>query len=47
MATYQVNGVVVEERVSGDVLDPRTWLIDDGTAGLIEAGKLHVVDFCG
>ena len=47
MATYQVNGVVVEERVSGDMLDPWTGAIDDGAAGFIEAGKLHSVDFCG
>ena len=44
--TYQVNGVVVQEGVSGDMLDPRTGLIDDGTAGLIEARKLHLGDFC-
>ena len=45
-STYQVNGVVVEERVSGDMLDPRTGLIDDGTARLVEARKLHLDDFC-
>ena len=44
-STYQVNGVVVEERVSGDMLDPRTGLIDDGTARLVEARKLHLDDF--
>ena len=43
---YQVDGVVVEERVSGDMLDPRPGLIDDGPAGFIEAGKLHSVDSC-
>ena len=44
--TYQVDGVVVEKGVSGDMLDPRPGLIDDGTAGFIEAGKLHSVDSC-
>ena len=45
--TYQINGVVVEERVSRDMLDSWTWLVDDGPAGFIEARKLRWVDFCG
>ena len=45
--TYQVYGVVVEKRVSGDMLDPRSGLIDDGPGGFVEAGKLHSEDSCG
>ena len=47
METYQVDGVVVEKRVSGDMFDPRSGLIDDGPSGFIEAGKLHSEDSCG
>ena len=45
--TYQVDGVVVEKRVSGDMFDPRSGLIDDGPGGFVEPGELHSVDSCG
>ena len=47
MKTYQVDGVVVEKRVSGDMFDPRSGLIDDSPGGFVEAGKLHSEDSCG